>query len=393
MAIVEPNLDDLKWMQLKHEADDAFVEAWENADFWKDSKQLLDWFNMSEFNKDREKQAELQVAKLEAWESTDWEIDWWDAFDNIKTAAGIEEWVLEEASIALWWLQDWKESQEIPENISRWEYNILFQKFEWDGNITAEECKLLQNSQITSENYMSTIDSIDISSKAKTEITACITHLNKSERVDEAKWELHEEFSDVFNDYFTKQDGTINWNSAFHEEAFEKIAQHYMWGNTKTPEERTEDLDMALTMAAEDLWKRAQVSLTSANREFYKKNFDHATDSSISEKLRFDAITNISKVINTVEWVKGKTKQRDQMRVAGERKLREANKYNDFQNELANLIKARNVKNQEQIDKITETLQQMAGDTWLNEWEATSLIGWEVDIMSDTLSENTQESA
>jgi len=374
--------------QLERQAEEAFALEAETANFWEKSKDFMRWFNMSGFDQWREDQAQAKINRLQAREDSD-EIDFESAYDTYSWDKAPSWWVVNDDLR----LKDSIEEKENPEKILGWEYSALFEKFKDEWHILPQDALTLQKAEITSDNYEITVWTLDIRENTKKEVIACIAHLNNPERVREAKWELHEDFSEVFDWCFTRVDWVVNWSSPFQEEAFEKIAQHYMWWSTKTKEEREKDLDIALTMAAEDLWQRAKIWLTLENVELHKVNFDRATDPKLSRKVRFESLANLSEIINHVEWVKWKEKLALQNKIkAWKEKLAAAWKLEKIEREIISLRKNREDANKRATQKLEQEIHAELLEAWISSAEATALIWWELDMMWEAGSESTKSS-
>jgi len=380
----------------KMQAEEQFRIDWENADFEAGSRGLMEWFNMSPFDQHREKEAQTRIAQLEAQEA----IAESDLLTDIETAGSIEGDAAHEIYASLWGTENNAQANDKPEEsiekvsqiVPEWEYVALFRSFLKKWNISPKDFEALHQANITSENYHEKISNLDINPQKKTELSKSLGYLNNPERIEKGKLELHKEFSWVFEPHIKKGDGTPEWKSHFHGEAFEKIAQHYIWGNTKTPEEKEIDFRMACTMAADDLWNRAQVNLNPSNTEFFNKNFRVAKNPTSSKAECFEALANISQIINKTEWVKGKTKLVEQRRISWRRKLEQTQKFEEFNQLITDRIIARQEKNNQKNQEIDDRLQAITQEAQLTSWEVTALWWWEADVMSDTLSQNPTES-
>jgi hypothetical protein len=337
----------------------------------------------------------LSEEKIEDWEpeldlSVFDEVDWgkdenlliWSEWEDTL----IDSEITEDETPQL------QETSEIEQIQAKGEYMPLFWKFAGESKLNWKDLTKLQEANITSENCETTIQACDIDSAKQTELLESIQYLQKPERIKQAEWELNKEFSDVF------KDGQLNskswepvWKSDFHAQAFSVISEHYMGWETKTSEERNEDLSLAMCMAAEKLWSKAQVNLNTGNTEFFNKNLSIAKNEQAWKTEQFEALTNLSEINNHVEWVKWKGKQKEQIRVSGERKLAEVWKLELFQQQLVTLKTARENKNTLQVKEITAQLQSAAEISQLSDseiWSFDLALEWE-----QQQSENPSETA
>ena len=148
---------------------------------------------------------------------------------------------------------------------------------------------------------------------------------------------------------------------------------------------------MALSMAAESLWRWAQVNINAGNSETFNKNMSIARNTDISNTQRFEALAQISLITNRVDWIKWWRRTSEQMRISANRKLAEKGQLEHFQQLIAQY--QQQSINSEARNLIAEQLQTLTQENNISSWEATALAWWELDIFSDSIQEWVPETA
>ncbi len=431
-------------MEAKQRAEEEFAQRWENADFTKASREFMEWLWIDEFDPNRQEAAKELVASQESeeedpdedlfakLEAAEWNWDnqqiteWWNqhgAWNDVvessawneaiekseqrdnqgkRTESELWEAHPENSEIELWeeipWASSqeapisWNESTEVLDASPQWEYTVLFENFATQWKITLNDLAKLQQWDINSENYATVIEGLEIDSEKKTELVWSLDYLTDTTRIQEAESELNTEFKDVFSEaQISSSSAEVVWRTDFHANAFNEVSQHYIGWDTKTPEERNTDLSMALSMAAESLWRWAQVNINAGNSETFNKNMSIARNTDISNTQRFEALAQISLITNRVDWIKWWRRTSEQMRISANRKLAEKGQLEHFQQLIAQY--QQQSINSEARNLIAEQLQTLTQENNISSWEATALAWWELDIFSDSIQEWVPETA
>jgi len=388
MITQEVSLDDMQWMQKKREADAAFIEAWENADFWRASDELLGSLNMSKFNKENAEWAKIRVANLEAqdWET---EINWWDAFSpendwitewgkmptEVKLDDTPENESKEEENVILW---EWVYSPEIDKLISQWKITI-----NKDQATTIKNTLLRKNIE-----DINNIPDTEVSSDIKTIVLEHLTDIEKPENQRQYSENFVESFREELQEF---QNTKGEFNTENDQTAFDIISSRFVtpleW--EITPEERNLALHTAFATALNIEIDGKQFDRTN---ETYKQIVKDIINTELWFQDRFIAFKNLLNFSSVEQWKWWKQQEKRYAKYKAERLLDNAGMLERFEQLLA-MFKAQEANSPRSI-KIAQELDSIRQEAEISSWDAKLLAWWgKMELASESIWENWNKSA
>ena len=297
----------------------------------------------------------------------------------------------------LQWVPNTREANTPIEKVTTWSeverkrnegvYSPLITDFVIKGHIPPAQEITIQDTLLQHPDDPSTwLQKVGLAEDSAKQISECIKYIESGENIELGRKNLEKDFSQELKE-FTSPDWDLLW---FGEEAITLLAKSYVPNKNKDGKVLSNDaINLAFRTAANTCIFEKSIKRT----ESFEAAMRNTRNWSLSFEDRFAALQGLLQMTNKDQWIKGRKKQMEHIRMKKWREVAKLEKeIQNIQYEIEreeqegnNKEKIRKLKERQDRarEKLSEVVQTGEADMW---W-------WQQDVMTDIPSERVTENS